>query len=291
MEPLFNRVAGGSYPPGSTIKPLLAAAGLAEGIISPETSWLSTGGIRVGQWFFPDWKAGGHGATDVKKALAESVNTFFYRLVGGDEGQSGLGPETAGEYLRAFSWGEITGIDLPGEVVGLVPTPAWKEETKHERWYVGDTYHLAIGQGDVLASPLQIAVATAAIANGGNVPTPFLVERQRTFAGNDVSHSPQLRSMPVAEQHLQTVREGMRQAVTAGSARRLLSLPISVAGKTGTSQFGGGDETHAWFTSFGPYEKPDLVVTVLLERAGGGEEAAVPIAEQIWRWWAERQSG
>jgi penicillin-binding protein 2 len=286
-QPLFNRAISGTYAPGSTIKPLLAAAGLAEGLISTQTAWFSSGGIRVGEWFFPDWKAGGHGATDVYKALAESVNTFFYLLVGGDETHQGLGPEVTDRYLSSFAWGKTTGIDLPGEEAGLVPGPGWKERYKNERWYIGDTYHLAIGQGDVLVTPLQVAVATAAIANGGKVPEPFVVE-QYTAPDTTVSHEIKTESLGIDSRHLETVRRGMRQAVTEGSARRLLSLPMSVAGKTGTAQIGGTDDTHAWFTSFGPYENPELVVTVLLERAGGGEMAAVPVAEAIWRWWAER---
>lgn len=278
-QPLFNRAVSGTYAPGSTIKPLLAAAGLAEGIITRETTWLSSGGIRIGQWFFPDWKAGGHGLTNVTKALAESVNTFFYIVAGGDETRPGLGIERVARSLREFSLGVPTGIDLPGEAEGLVPTPDWKVKTKGERWYIGDTYHLAIGQGDVLVTPLQVAVATAAIANGGRVVTPHVVATEH--AGS--------RTLGISDRHLAVVREGMRAAVTGGSARRLARLPIPLAGKTGTAQVGGSDLTNAWFTSFGPYDNPSLVVTVLLEGAGEGDDVAVPLAEEIWRWWAKQR--
>ena len=287
LQPLFNRAVGGTYAPGSTIKPLFAAAGLSAGLITPQTTWLSSGGLRVGEWFFPDWKAGGHGITDVRKALAESVNTFFYLLVGGDATVKGLGPETAGEFLRSFSWGEPTGIDVPGEAGGLVPGPEWKEDTLGQPWYIGDTYHLAIGQGDVLVTPLQVAVATAAIANDGRVFTPRVVEREQEADGGTSRHPASEEKLPIAREHLAVVRQGMRQAVTEGSARRLTTLPIPLAGKTGTAQVGGTEDTHAWFTSFGPYEKPELVVTVLLERGGEGDDAAVPLAEKIWQWWAE----
>ncbi len=279
-QPLFNRAISGTYPPGSTIKPLIAVAGLEEGVISRQTTILSTGGIRVGQWFFPDWKAGGHGATNVTRALAESINTFFYLLTGGDETRTGLGVKRTVDWLGAFSWGRATGIDLPGEADGLLPSPEWKERTKGEKWYIGDTYHLGIGQGDVLVTPLQVAVATAALANWGTVYEPHTV----TGTGR-----PQGRQLPVDRQHLETVRDGMRAAVREGSARSLNALAIDAAGKTGTAQVGDDDDTHAWFTSFAPYREPELVVTVLLERGGKGDIDAVPVAEEIWRWWADRE--
>ncbi|MBI4022286.1 MAG: penicillin-binding protein 2 [Candidatus Andersenbacteria bacterium] len=288
-QPLFNRATSGTYPPGSTIKPLLAAAGLAEQVITPQTTWLSSGGIRIGQWFFPDWKAGGHGLTNVTKALAESVNTFFYLLVGGDETRMGLSIDKAASYLTAFSLGSPTGIDLPGEEGGLVPTPAWKRQAKGEQWYIGDTYHLAIGQGDVLVTPLQMAVATAAIANGGTVFTPYIVDAQRTAGGKETRTTAEKRALDIADSHLAYVRAGMRAAVTEGSGRRLAGLAVPLAGKTGTAQVGGSELTHAWFTSFGPYDNPELVVTVLLEGAGEGDDVAVPLAEAIWRWWASNR--
>lgn len=280
-EPLFQRAIRGAYPPGSTIKPFLAAAGLQEGVITADTKILSTGGIQVGVWNFPDWKAGGHGVTDVKKAIAESVNTFFYLVTGGDATHRGLGVEKAVEYLRAFNWGAPTGIDLPGEGAGFLPSKAWKEQTKGERWYIGDTYHLGIGQGDVLVTPLQLASATAALANQSAVIQPHLLAAVK----------PQRQRLAFDKHFITTVREGMRQTITEGSGRRLATLPVALAGKTGTAQVGGGDETHAWFTSFGPYEAPEVVITVLLERAGAGDDVAVPFAEKIWRWWLENRSG
>lgn len=281
-NPLFNRAVGGMYPPGSTIKPFLAAAALEEHIITPETIILSTGGITVGPWHFPDWKTGGHGPTTVTKALAESVNTFFYAVSGGYEHQAGLGVEKIITYLQRFGWGEPSGIDLPGEATGFLPSPAWKEKTKQEPWYIGDTYHLGIGQGDVLVTPLQVSVATSVIANQiqpngqGWRPQPHLIATNQA-TGEQLS----LRG-------LATVRDGMRAAVTQGSARALADLPITLAGKTGTAQVGGDTETtHAWFTSFGPVEQPRYVVTVLLEKGGAGDRDAVPVAKAIWKWLLE----
>lgn len=278
-EPLFQRALRGMYPPGSTIKPFLATAALQEGIITEDTQFLSTGGIQIGVWNFPDWRPGGHGMTDVKKAIADSVNTFFYLVTGGDETRQGLGVEKATEYLREFGWGAPTGIDLPGEGEGFLPSKEWKERVKGERWYIGDTYHLGIGQGDVLVTPLQLATATAALANGSTLIQPHLLADMR----------PTRQRLAFDAGHVATVREGMRQTVTDGSGRRLASLPVPLAGKTGTAQTGGEAETHAWFTSFGPYEDPTLVVTVLLEHAGEGDDEAVPFAENIWRWWLEKR--
>lgn len=274
-QPLFNRPADGMYPPGSTIKPFIALGALEEGVISEDTAVHSTGGISVGVWNFPDWKAGGHGVTDVKKAIAESVNTFFYLAVGGDTTHRGLGVEKATDYLAKLGWGEDTGIDLPSEAIGFLPSKKWKEETKGEPWYIGDTYHLGIGQGDVLVTPIQIASATASLATGRGKVRPHFDQK----AGG------RLDPLPFQAGHVALVREGMRQTVTAGSGIRLNSLPIALAGKTGTAQVGGSEDTHAWFTSFGPYENPELVVTILLEQAGEGDKVAVPFAEQIWKWW------
>lgn len=269
-QPLFNRATDGAYPPGSTIKPFLALAGLEERTITEETTVNSTGGIQVGIWNFPDWKSGGHGVTDVKKAIAESVNTFFYILTGGDQNHVGLGVEKATRYLQKFGFGESP---------GFLPSKAWKEKTKKERWYIGDTYHLGIGQGDILVTPVQVATATAALVNGSALPEVYFT----------VDETSQLRPLPFRPNVVQIVREGMRKTVTDGSGKRLATFPIPLAGKTGTAQVGGEATPHAWFTSFGPYEAPELGVTVLLENAGEGDDAAVPFAEGIWRWWYENR--
>ncbi|MBI1833882.1 MAG: penicillin-binding protein 2 [Candidatus Andersenbacteria bacterium] len=277
-QPLFNRFSDGTYASGSIIKPYLAAAALEENLITPQTTLVSTGGIRIGPWFFPDWKAGGHGVTNVTKALAESVNTFFYAITGGWEGQSGLGVERAKSYMEKFGWGTPTGVDLPSEASGFLPSPDWKEEVKGESWYVGDTYHFGIGQGDILVTPLQVAASTAAIADGKYLRRPHFV------AGED-----NRKQLPISATNMQVVRAGMRQTVTEGSGRALESLPLPIAGKTGTAQVGGVEDTHAWFTSFAPYDNPQFVVTVLLERGGAGDVDAVPVAKEIWQWLIENR--
>jgi len=289
LQPLFNRAVTGTYPPGSTIKPMLAAAALQEDIITPQTTVLSVGGLSIGPWHFPDWRAGGHGTTDVFKAIADSVNTFFYLAVGGDESRAGLGLERTTHYLEDFGWGSATGIDMPGEASGFLPTAEWKETVKNEAWYIGDTYHLAIGQGDVLATPLQLAVATAAIANGGTVVMPYVADYSMGVDGAQVALPHTSRQSSIDSQHLATVRQAMRETVVAGSGRYLSDFPMPLAGKTGTAQIGGTEETHAWFTSFGPYEDPAAVVVVLLERGGAGDQQAVPLAKKIWAWLSEQR--
>ncbi len=275
-RPLFLRAISGLYPPGSTIKPFLAAAGLAENIITPQTTVLSTGGMRVGQWFFPDWRADGHGVTNVTKAIADSVNTFFYLLGGGDPNRNipGLGVDRMRRYVESFGLNQRLGIDLPGEQSGFFPSPEWKTSVKGEPWYIGDTYHAAIGQGDVLVTPLQMAVATAALANSGKVFRPYLAEGQGML----------LRSVLPSEEHLAVVRQAMRAAVVNGSARRLANLAFPVAGKTGTAQ-GNTKLPHAWFIGFGPYENPTLALAIIVEDAGEGSAVAVPIAHDIFAWY------
>jgi len=286
-QPLFPRAIAGEYPSGSTFKPVVAAAALAEGLINEYTSFLSAGGLAISTWFFPDWKAGGHGLTDVRKALAESVNTFFYIIGGGYEDFVGLGVDRITEYSRLFGFGSLTGINLIGEAEGFLPSKEWKQKFKNERWYVGDTYHLAIGQGDILVTPLQIAVMTSVFANGGTLFEPHLlheidpVETDITV-GNDTRKG-------VNSESIQIVREGLRQAVTDGSARYLLTVTEPVAGKTGTAQIGGDQDYHAWFTGFGPYENPEIVLTILIEEGGQGSDVAVPIARDILNWWFDNR--
>jgi len=283
-QPLFPRAIAGEFPSGSTFKPFVAYAAMNEGVVSEHTSFLSTGGIRIGEWFFPDWRAGGHGQTSVRKALADSVNTFFYIVGGGFQETTGLGVERIVKGAREFGFGEKTGIDLPGEADGFLPSKEWKEEAKGERWYVGDTYHLAIGQGDLLVTPIQLAVATAMIANGGKEIDPYLIEAVDGPAGNSVTDS-EPHEQIFDPYIVQVVREGLRQTVTQGSGRYLHSLPIEVAGKTGTAQTPGDRPTHAWFTGFGPYQDPNLSIMVLVEEGGEGSSVAVPLARDIFEWW------
>jgi penicillin-binding protein 2 len=278
-QPLFPRLWAGAYPSGSTVKIVISVAALAEKVITARTSILSVGGIRIGDRFFPDWKPGGHGSVNVREAIAWSVNTFYYTIGGGFESFKPLGVERLTKWFRTFGLGSKTGVDVPGERDGLVPDPEWKEETKGERWFVGDTYNLSIGQGDLLVTPMQVAAYTSAIANGGYLVTP-------RFASNHASTT----RTPLADPgDIQTVRLGMRDNVTYGSGRALADMPFAIAGKTGTAQWHAEKATHAWFTSFAPFDKPEIVVTVLLEEGGEGSSVSVPVAREVLAaWWSLR---
>lgn len=291
-KPLLNRVISGEYPSGSTIKPYVAAGALQQGTVTEGTTVNSTGGIKIGEWEFPDWKKGGHGATNVIKALAESVNTFFYAIGGGYQNIKGLGPDLMKSYLEKFGFGRAVGVDINGEAEGSIPTPEWKERVKNEQWYLGDTYHMAIGQGDVLITPMQMVNAAATIANGGTMFKPHFLKAVLDASGNIKSQkSPEVVTKdPVSPQNIEIVRRGMRACVTFGSCRALSSLPVSSAGKTGTAQFGpGNSKKHAWFTAFAPYEDPQIAIVVLLENGGEGSEAAVPVANETLKWYFTRK--
>lgn len=304
-KPLFNRAISGTYPPGSTVKPVFAAGALTEGVITSATKVFDSGRLVVPNQFNPSlsqvfrgWNPSGLGNMDVYSAIAQSSDIFFYTLGGGQAGLefTGMGPERLAKYLNEFYFGTTLGIDLPGERPGLVPTPAWKAERFADseidaHWYLGDTYNMSIGQGFNLATPLQLAVYTAAIANGGKIYQPRLVKSVSDEDGQVIEEfQPRLLTeVSVAPESLKVVREGMRRAVTQGTARSLSALPIAVAGKTGTSQFDSGNlkDTHAWFISFAPFEEPKLAIAVLVEAGGEGSGAAAPVAEDAYRWYAE----
>lgn len=271
-QPLFARATSGDFPSGSTIKPTHAAAALMEGIIDRTTSFVSTGGICVSIWCFPDWRPGGHGVTDVYWAIADSVNTFFYMIGGGNETFKGLGIEKMMAYDAQMGFGSPTGIDLPTEASGFLPSREWKWENKGEQWYIGDTYHVAIGQGDFLATPLQINRATAMFANGGELVRP------RLWAQREIEQE-----RAVDEDVATIIRDAMRYTVTDGSARMLQSAPVDVAGKTGTAQWSTTESPHSWFTGFAPFDDPELAITVLIEE-GGDDYLAVPVALDIMKW-------
>lgn len=286
-QPLFNRVISGEYPSGSTVKPMMAAAALQEKIVSEKTTVFSTGGLKVGIWFFPDWKAGGHGYTDVRKALADSVNTFFYYIGGGYQDFPGLGIERIVRYMKLFNLGEKTGVDLPNESEGFVPSKEWKEKVKGEKWYIGDTYHLSIGQGDLLVTPLQVAQWTAFFANRGKIVRPHLVKyilNKDNRLISAVDNKP-LKEGIIDDYNIEVVRQGLRKTVTSGSAKRLQDLPVDSAAKTGTAQWNTTKDPHAWFTAFAPYKDPEIVVTVLVEEGKEGSQVGLTVAKDIMKYY------
>lgn len=285
-KPLINRAISGVYPSGSVIKPVIATAALEEKVVTPATKIDAPAAIHIGQFTFPDWKV--HGIVDVKKALAVSSNIFFYAIGGGWKDISGLGVDKMGEYLKLFGFGNSTGIDLSGELTGLVPDGEWKQRVRGEPWYIGDTYHLSIGQGGFLVTPMQIARANATIANSGYSYKPQLILKTTQKVGADIKETTYNQQQPeklLNSDSIETVRQGMRESVEYGSSRLLQELPVTSAGKTGTAQFGTEDKTHAWLTAFAPYDNPEVAITVLVEAGGGGHEAALPVALETLKWY------
>lgn len=303
--PLFNRVIGAQLPPGSTVKPMVSVAGLQEGVITDRTIIYDRGKITVPNQFNPaisydfvGWKRTGLGPMTVRSAIASSSDIFFYVVGGGypGTGVDGLGIEKLASYYRKFNLGKPTGIDLPGEKPGVVADPEWKAAFYKSdpilgKWYLGDTYHVSIGQGDMLVTPLQVAEWTATIANNGVGMKPHVLDTAENGKGEIVSKfKPEVLIPKMADDSvISVVQQGMRQTVLAGSAQRLQSLPITSAGKTGTAQFDNNASEHAWFTSYAPYEDPQIVLTVLVEGGGEGHAVAEPIAREVLKWWAEHR--
>ncbi|MBI3914777.1 MAG: penicillin-binding protein 2 [Chloroflexi bacterium] len=300
-HPLVNLAITGQYPPGSTFKLIPATAALQEKTINPDTRISTPGIILIPNKYFPDdraldqpfydWYKPGFGALNIREGLLFSSDVFFYKLAGGyTDFDTGLGVEKLAQYARWFGLGETTGIDLSGEAKGLVPDSDWKRKTIGDIWTTGDTYNMAIGQGYVLATPLQVAQYTEVVANGGKLWKPQLALAVTDANGALVRKiDPELiREIPVDASALAIVREGMRLAATRGTAERVNLADVNVAAKTGTAEYYGPKinghlPTHAWFTAFAPYENPQIVVTVFVAGGGEGSEVAGPVAADILR--------
>ncbi len=294
---LFNRALSGRYPTGSVIKPLVATAALEEGLVSPEKPINCQGAITIEHRYNPeivytykDWAV--HGPTDLRKAIAESCNVYFYTIGGGYKEQEGLGPSRIKHYLELFGWGKDTGIDFPSEYSGFIPSPEWKKEQKGENWWDGDTYNLSIGQGDILIPPLQVAVSFAAIANGGTIYSPRIAKEIIDSEGNTVKkiESDIIKKNLADPNNLKIVREGMRKGVTGEGAPQassvlLNSLPVEAAAKTGTAQTQYEEKYHNWVTVFAPYDNPEIVLTVMVEEVEGVRSATLPVAKEILNWY------
>src|SRR3989344_326267 len=288
QNPLFNRaISGIGYPTGSTIKPLMGLAALEEGVIKPDTQLYSPLEICVQNPWFPekqdcyaDWRY--HGTSDLRRAIAESVNTFFYQIGGGYQKFIGLGATKIKKWLQAFNWGSKTGIDLPEEGEGILPN-------LEDDWRLGDTYHLSIGQGSFSITPLQVAAAYEAIANGGIIFQPQVVSEIIDSEKKIIQKiEPKiLREISAGDDNFKVVREGMRQAVISpqGSSYLLSSLPVSAAAKTGTAQTGKADVYHNWVTVFAPYPDPQIVLTVVIENVPGVQVASLLVAQEVLNWY------
>jgi penicillin-binding protein 2 len=284
-HPLLNRTIQTQYAPGSVFKIVVAAAGLQEGTIVPTDRTHCTGEFHLGEWTFKDWKAGGHGSVDLLGAIRESCNVFFY-----EKGLKIGGPVIA-KYASAFGLGEATQIDLPGEKLGLIPQPKLRRDKRVGGWHAGETVNMSIGQGAVLVTPMQVARFMSAVANGGVLWKPRLVQRiERADKGvvwsdgGSVTGHVELSPMVWA-----FLRQSLWSAVNdergTGAGARIAGLDI--AGKTGTAQMiakskAEKGQDHAWFASFAPVGEPEVVVVVLVERGGKGGQVAAPIARKVF---------
>jgi penicillin-binding protein 2 len=299
-RPLQNRAIAGQYPPGSTYKALVAAAALQEKVITPGSLVYCPGHFTLGRRTYRCWKKEGHGTMALHDALVQSCDVYFYTA------GLKLGIDRLAFFARGFNLGRRTGIPLPNEQPGLVPTAAWKEARFGEVWGAGETVSASIGQGFNLTTPLQLAVAYAAIANGGRVVRPRLVLSMQDRDGNArPAPAPEIRStVPVSEKNLALVREALIGVVEEprGTGGRSRVPGMRVAGKTGTAQVVHLKHTeeleehevpikyrdHAWFVAFAPADAPRIVVVALNEHGGHGGSAAAPIAQRVLARWAEK---
>ena len=274
-NPLLNRAIGSAYPPGSTFKLVTAAAGLESGNINPSTTIVDTGFVKLGDQVFNNWywldERKTDGSINVIRALARSNDTFFYKL-----GQR-IGEVKIQSMATEFLLGSFTGVNLPSETAGLVPTEQWKIDTKGEVWYPGETLNLAIGQGDLLVSPIQLSLVSSVFANGGNLVKPNILKIDKPEI---------LKSKFLSDMTIKTVQSGMFENTKGdGNVSYLFnSFKPKTAGKTGTAE-SGRDRPHAWYTGYAPYENPEIVVTVMAEYAGHGSEVAAPATKEIFDWW------
>lgn len=276
-KPLQNRAIQNTYPPGSVFKIAMVVAGLAEGLIRPDDRIYCNGATRLYDRRWRCWQSRGHGFVDLRGALQHSCDIYFYR-----QGVK-IGIETIAAYARRLGLGSRTGVELPGESEGLVPDPEWSRNRRGYPWYPGETVSVSIGQGPLLTSPLQVAVMTAAVANGGFRVRPYVIA-----AGGEPPAPLGLDSQVVA-----FVAEALANVVENGTGRSARTPVVAVAGKTGTAQVVAqatwtrsedlppDQADHAWFTSYAPVESPELVVVVFIENGGRGSEAAAPLARQM----------
>lgn len=304
-RPLYNRALQGGYGPGSTIKPFIALAGLELGVITPEKQVFSSG-----KFFLPgvsrpyhDWKPGGHGWVDIYGALEQSVNTYFYQLA------LDLGIDRMHDFMEYFGFGDKTGLDLLGENPGVLPSRQWKRGQFGDPWYPGETVIAGIGQGFIVATPLQMATALSTLANGGTRYAPRLLFAAKSAGGGQAQRltAPIVQQVPVKDQvNWDIVREGMRLVVHGqkGTARRIKpESGYQIAGKSGTAQVVAqeGDAKqkasqtarhlrhHALFMAYAPFTHPRIVVAVVVEHGGGGSVEAAPIARAVIDAWLNQE--
>jgi penicillin-binding protein 2 len=288
--PLFNRPIAGEYPPGSTFKIVTASAILSENIAGLDDYVFDGGSVRIVNKFDPNivyvfwgWNHSGLGNVNIVDALALSSDIYFYIYGGGFEDKEGLGIDRLKKYAEKYMLSKTLGIDIDGERTGFIPTPDWKVNTFGEEWYLGDDYNTAIGQGDILATPLQVNSYTSAIANGGKIYRPHLIKKlidedKKTL----MEIKPELlKDNIISPENIDIIRTGLEAVTDNGTAKILQNAIVKVAGKTGTAQFENNTKEHAWYTCYAPIDNPQIAVTVMVEGGGEGSEVAAPIALKL----------
>jgi penicillin-binding protein 2 len=295
-RPMVNRVLRGIYPPGSTIKPFMALAGLELGLRKPSDTIVDPGYFTLpnSRHQYRDWKSGGHGIVDLRKSISQSCDVYYYELA------TDMGIDRMHDYLAQFGLGEKTGIDLDGESPGLLPSRDWKQRRWNKPWYPGETVIAGIGQGYNLATPLQLAVATAMLANGGKRIEPRLVQAVRDPLTHVWQPLPGVvrGQLAIKPANLEVVRQGMMDVLRPGgtAAAAAAGAPYTIAGKTGTAQVVGikqgerykedqvarQNRDHALFMAYAPAENPTIAVAVMVENGGHGGSTAAPIARAVF---------
>ena len=283
-----NRATQGQYPPGSTFKIIVAAAALESNTIDLSDTIRCRGGFHFGKRIYRDWKRGGHGTVDLVQAMAHSCDVYFYKI------GHRIGIETIAAFAHEFGLGQKTGVDLPSEEEGIVPSPTWKKKLKKKPWYPGETISASIGQGYVTVTPIQMAQVIATMANNGISYKPRVLRAILHRSSERLDERPIApgRRLPIAIERLESIKKGLLAVVTDGTARTARSSIVTIAGKTGTAQVaalrrGQEEDTpkelrdHAWFLAYAPVEQPRIAVAVLVEHMGHGGSAAAPLAKTL----------
>lgn len=285
QHPLINRAITSRFPPGSTFKMVTASAGLQQGTITPGIVRHCGGGYHLGHAFFGCWQT--HGEVNLLSALAKSCDVYFYEAALAMGNPESSAPTYLAKIARQFGLGQRTGIDLPIDAAGLIPDPEWRRKVNADkpalaRWYPGNTLNMSIGQGDVLTTPLQMALVASAVANGGTLWKPHLLKEVRDSNNKVVKqYTPQGKSVGIEPKYLDLVRQGMRAVIVSGTGRAIALPQVEIAGKTGSAEDSHHALPHAWFVCFAPYEHPRIAIAAMVENSGHGSENAAPIAKKI----------
>ena len=292
-RPLFNRVSSGLYNPGSTIKPFFGMAILEEKIFNPTDNIRDCVSLVLPNPYDPDspavfnnWRED-FGLFNLKRAIANSCNVYFYIGGGGYKNIKGLGVDNIFKYLHLSLADNKLGLDIPGEEAGFIPTQNWKMREKGEAWYQGDTYNISIGQGDLLVTPLWINSYVSAVANGGTIYKPYIVQKVTDQNKNIIAEfgSQELTKLPFEKENIEIVKNAMEETILSGTAQIFKDLPVRAGAKTGTAEVVKGSRVNSLFTIFAPFENPEVAMTVLVEGSVTNQGLAIRAAHNVLKWY------